>query len=211
MHNCLRKIPADLWVFDCDGTLYTNTQEIKSAVENLMVAFIKKEYNIGFREAKALREALLRKYDTRYTAIALRNEGIDVSRFIQSTYLSVSPEDYGIRESKPLYELISSLKGDKIILTNNPSNFARRILKTLGVLSLFSNIFGMEELNFMIKPAPEAFNPLKEKLGKGKLVVVVEDNSENAQMAKKMGCIVALIGKQNHLDWTPDFYLDSLI
>lgn len=206
----LKEIQADLWVFDNDGTLYTNTQEIKLAVEGLMVCFIGKEYNTNFSDAAQLRRMLLAKHNTKYTAVALRREGIDVERFIEDTYLSVDPKDCGICRRPALYDLISSLGGKKIVLTNNPSGFARRILRALEVDILFSDVFGMEELDFVLKPAKEAFAILEKPLESGQSVVVVDDNPNNLQVAKAMGCLTILVGDKRPGDFVPDAHLISL-
>lgn len=211
MLSDLKKIRADLWVFDNDGTLYINVQGIQSAVERLMVEFLEREYDLSHREAARLRQRLLGKHNTRYTAMAVKREGLDVGRFIQDTYLSVDPEDHGIQRCPALYRLISSLNGEKIVLTNNPSSFARRILCALGVGSLFSDVLGMEETGFVQKPDREAFAVLEEPLEIGKSVVVVDDSLDNVQTAKRMGCFTVLVGEGWSKKQAPDIYLASLI
>lgn len=205
----LKEIHADLWVFDNDGTLYTN-QNIQSAVESLMVSFIEKEYGIDACSAVQCRQRLLRKHHTKYTAIALRNEGVDVVRFIQATYLSVNPKDFGLQRYQALYDVISSLSGEKIVLTNNPSGFARRILCALGIHNLFSNVSGMEEIGFVLKPARKAFAVLEKPLRLGKSVVVVENSPDNLRVAKDMDCLTVLIGNKYSKDLVPDIHLISL-
>ena len=211
MTTNLREVHADLWVFDNDGTLYTNTRGIQSAVERLMISFIGREYGIDYPNAAQLRQALLVTHRTRYTAIALRREGIDVARFIQTTYLSVDPGDYGIQRCPALYNVISSLDGEKIVLTNNPSGFARNVLRALGIHPLFSDVLGMEEMGFVLKPARGAFAILEKPLRSGKSVIVVDDSPDNLQVVKAMGCLTVLVGDKHLKDQTPDVHLVSLI
>jgi len=205
------KIRADLWVFDSDGTLYTNTAGIQHAIEKLMIEFVCRFYGVCYRDAELLRKALLEKHKTKYTALALRQEGIDISQFIRETYLAVSPEDYGINSSGTLLHTLSKLGGEKQVLTNNPSGFARLILRALGIEHLFSGIVGMEELGFVLKPSPQAFSRLKLPLDRGMFVVVVDDSPENLHVAHSMGCYTVLVGEKHIKDEITDLHIKSLI
>lgn len=205
------KIRADLWVFDNDGTLYTNTSKIQRAIEKLMLEFVCRSYGVCYKNAELLRKALLEKYKTRYTALALRQEGIDMSQFIRETYLAVVPEEYGISSSEPLLRVLSKLRGEKRVLTNNPSGFAMLILKALGIRHLFSEIVGMEELGFMLKPSLQAFSQLKLSLDKEMSVVVVDDSLENIHVAHSMGCYTVLVGDRCITDDAVDLQIKSLV
>jgi len=192
----LTNINADLWVFDNDGTLYSNTQKIKTAVESLMVDFIAKEYTLSRENAIRYRQRLLDKYNTKYTAVAIKSEGVAVSRFIRETYLRVNPRECGMYESPELQRLLSTLGGKKVVLTNNPAKFAQSILQALGINAFFSKIIGMEEIGFIQKPDKRVFSFLKKYLQSGKKVVVIDDVPANTSIAKELGCFSILVGNK---------------
>ncbi len=192
--NGLNFIRADLWVFDNDGTLYSNPNDLDLAVGELMIQYVSSYYCVNFEEAREKRKQLLQKHNTRYTLIALKNEGINEDDFIQKSYLSIKPENYGIRHSQKLKYLIGSLDGEKIILTNNPSEFANLILESLGVKHLFSQVIGMREMGYIQKPHLEAYNILKSSFDLGKKVVFIDDEFENIISAKEAGCCTVYIG-----------------
>lgn len=204
----LKELKADLWVFDNDGTLYSNPKVIEKAILALMIGFIERSYRISAVEAVKRRDELLKKHSTKYTLIALRNEGFDEKRFIQETYLSIKPGELGIRKSSKLRNLILSLGGEKVILTNNPSEFAHLILRHLGIDDLFSAIYGMREMGFVQKPALDAFAVLRPFIKQNKKVVFIDDEPENIFSAKILGCSTVLIGE--HKKPVGDFYMTSV-
>ena len=187
--NVFSSIEADLWVFDNDGTLYNNPADLEVAVVALMEQYISVYYGIDIKDAGEKRKQLLQKHNTKYTLIALIRDGVLEDDFIQRTYLSINPSDFGVVKSPELERLIGSLEGEKIVLTNNPSEFAELILNSLGTRHLFSKIIGMREMNYIQKPDIRAFELLKPWLEQKKNVVVVDDCLRNIQVAMSMGCI----------------------
>ena len=171
----LNEAVADVWVFDNDGTLYQNTRDIESAVVLLMNEYLAQLYGIEIHVASQKRKELLGKHKTKYTLVAMRKEGVDEEDFIRKTYLAVDPKDYGIGFNQRLRDVISSLAGERIVLTNNPSAFARRILDALGIQNLFSCVYGIQELWFFQKPARESFVILEGFLRDRKRVVLLDD------------------------------------
>jgi len=139
-------IKPDVWIFDNDGTLYPNPKDLKLPVVALMNRYIAKLYGIREEDAPKKRRELLEQYGTKYTLVALKNDGVDENHFTQSTYLAINPGEYGITQNFRLRKLISSLKGEKIVLTNNPSQFAELVLKSLGIRDLFFKIIGMKKI-----------------------------------------------------------------
>lgn len=208
----LKELKADVWVFDNDGTLYQTSRDIESAVTKLMIQYIAQFYSISVKAAQSKRRDILQKHQTKYTLVALRNEGINENHCIQNTYLAVDLRRYGITINQELRDAISALSGEKFVLTNNPSAFADFILAALGIRDLFSYIFGMQELDFALKPAREAFAVLGVFLAQGKKLVYLDDKPENIKIAKEMGSTTVLVGNQGVPidDKIIDFWIPSL-
>lgn len=207
----LKEIKADLWVFDNDGTLYPNPKDLELSVVALMNSYIAEFYGIRKEDAPKKRHDILKKHGTKYTLVALKNEGVDENHFIQSTYLAIKPGEYGITQNLKLRKLISSLEGEKIVMTNNPSQFAELILKSLGIRDLFSGIIGMKELNYIQKPNTRAFEILQIFLKNGKKVIFIDDELDNIKIAKQIGCKTILVGKQHLGQKISDFHICSLV
>jgi len=206
-------LEVDVWAFDNDGTLYSNTKDLEHSINALMDQYIARLYNLNEQEGYKKRKELLNKHNTKYTLTALRKEGIDnQDHFIQNTYLAIDPKQYGIMPNAQLRESLQRLRGEKIVLTNNPSEFAELIMRALGIRDLFSRIYGMRELSFTQKPREEAFAVLESLLKKDKKVIFFDDNIKNIQTAKDIGCITVLVGgNQNSESQALDFWIPSLI
>lgn len=187
--EALAKQHVDLWVFDNDGTLYTQHKAVEVVVVEFMMAFITKQFGVSREDAIQKRKDLLQKHNTQYTLIALREEGIPESLFIQETYLKVDPTAFGITPSPRLKQLLRQLPGEKVVLTNNPAEFAEKILRAIGVREHFSAIYGMHEIDYKQKPAPEAFAILDRYLKHGQRVVFVDDEMPNIRTASQLGCL----------------------
>ena len=185
----LRSTNADVWVLDFDGTLYTTAKNFQAAGVKLIVDFIRREYALTEDAAVTLRTQLLQKHRTRTALVALQEEGVDVERYIRETYLALPLEQFGLARNHQLFEVITKAVGEKLVMTNSPSAFARSILSHLDCLDVFSNIYGIQEMNFVEKPNPAAFSVLTPHLGPGKRAVFIDDEPQNVETAQRLGYI----------------------
>jgi FMN phosphatase YigB (HAD superfamily) len=155
--------------------------------------FISKKYHIDKDSAISKRKELCLKHNTKFTLVALSKEGVDPDLFIQNTYLSVNLTKCGLREDKRLFESLALLSSERVVLTNNPASFGRYVLKILGVEELFSAIYGMVEMKYVLKPDPCAFQVVKEALQQGRRVVFVDDEIQNIKTAQNLGCTTVFV------------------
>lgn len=182
----------DCWFFDNDGTLYNCTREFEDSVIILMDQFIADHFKINLPEARLLRLSICKKYNLP-TVLALRKEGIDDNEFTAKTYLKANLREFDVVEDEKLKILIKNLRGEKFVLTNNPSSFARLILISLGVEDLFSEIIGIQESQYCLKPNSATYKPIREKIKSGRKVAFADDKIENLIPAKKLGCLTILV------------------
>jgi FMN phosphatase YigB (HAD superfamily) len=101
-------------------------------------------------------------------------------------------EKFGLAKCRRAFDLIVEVAGEKLVMTNSPAAFARRILTELNCFNFFSGIYGIQEMNFVEKPSRAAFSVLHPHLSCGKRVVFVDDKAENIEVAEKLGCIGVL-------------------
>ncbi len=205
----LQTSPHGLWVFDNDGTLYRGTETLRKAVEEKMICFISQHFRISREEAVEKRECLLRQYQTKYTLIALKGEGIDPDLFIAETYLAVDPRACGIVRDRRLHEVLSDLVGEKVVLTNNPAPFARMIFKELGIEGLISHVYGMAELSYLSKPHPSTFRLVQRAQENDIPVVYVDDHLDNILAVHALGVSTVLVGGGDAMK-APGYHISSL-
>ena len=186
------KYEPDVWVFDNDGTLYNNPRDLEEVVVELMEQYIADYFRTSIESAKEKRHNLLKKHKTTYTLLALRNEGIDENDFIQNTYLAIRPENFGVCKNSILRNTLLSLSEEKYVLTNNPSQFAEMILNSLGIADLFRDVYGVQEMGYIQKPNPKAFERFFKFIKEGKTITFVDDEQENVDIAQKLGFLAIL-------------------
>ncbi len=144
-------------IFDNDDTLYYAPGIGKEAV-GYMVEFAASALNISVEDAALERVKIKRKYGVDSTPFAFNQKyGIDFDEMINFAYSQIELKKYGISKNDSLIKTLSALKVPKFILTNNTAEFASLILSELGVANLFKRIFGCREVDFKLKPAPEAY------------------------------------------------------
>jgi pyrimidine 5'-nucleotidase len=185
-------------IFDNDGTLYKLKPKLKEDIVQSMVSYLSNKLSITEKKAASLRKKLIRKYGVESTEFVFGKEyDIPYEDFVKSTYLSVDVRNRGITYDKKLRDLLQKIKLPKSVLTNNPSEFARRILVSLGIEDLFENVIGSREIEYKLKPSPEAFLKAIEITGYNpKQTMFLDDIPQFLLTAKKLGMTTVLIGSE---------------
>jgi pyrimidine 5'-nucleotidase len=198
-------------IFDNDGTLYKIEPKLKEDIIQSMASYLSNKLSVSEKEAKALRKRLIRKYGVESTEFVFEKEyNIPYDEFVKSTYLSVDVRNRGIKYDKKLRDLLQKIKLSKSVLTNNPSEFARKILSSLGVEDLFENVIGSMEIGYKLKPSSEAFLKAIEVTGYDpKKTMFVDDIPQFHRAAKKIGMTTVLIGSERNYPYV-DYNIESL-
>jgi len=203
-------------VFDNDGTLYTVPEEFEGEVGRRMCSFLASKLCIPVEEVSGLRKRLRAEHKIDSTYLAFSHVcDLDFDEFVNKTFLSVDPADF-IGQDSRLIELLSSLDARKIILTNNPAEFARGIITTLGVAPFFETILGEGEVGFKHKPDPYAFE-CADRFCVGEKFIV-EDSRRNLIAASKLGYKTIQVGEpkpdplidKSDSDFTPNYKIDEI-
>lgn len=207
----LATLLADVWFFDSDATLYPSVAPMQEAIREKIIEFISVFFSISIGSARELRMALLKKHATRYTVQAMAREGVDRAVFIRDTYLAVDPHDYGISRDDVLRREIDGLPGKKFVLTNNVTDYARRIAQTIGIETCFDSIIGMDELEPFLKPSNESFIRARQLAGAGEYdrCVLVDNNISNILTAHSLDWRTILVNADRP-DIVPDLWIPSL-
>lgn len=178
----------DLWVFDNDGTLYDDS-EVQVNFMEIFSEYVASFLGVSDQEVPTQLTKLKGKWDTEFSIIALMKEfRVDYFEVVNNTYLKVDFGKCGVPRSDPIRKkALDGLSGKKIVFTNNPSVFARRVLAHVGLESCFSDFVGMEEICFVGKSDIRAFQTIEARHQGFSRIVLCDDSLRNLELARQMG------------------------
>ncbi len=179
-----------VWLFDLDNTLHDASHAAYGLIDAAMNDYIERE----LRVAPDLADHLRRDYWRRYGATLLgleRHHGIRAGHFLEHTHRL--PELEGrLRCHAHDRAALARLPGRKILLTNAPASYARRVLTALDLAGLFEAIVSIENMRVFghLRPKPDArmFGVVlaRLKLRPGDCVLV-EDTLAHQRSARALG------------------------
>src|SRR3989344_1560974 len=154
----------DLWVFDNDGTLYDDFGAGEKFM-SILFQYVSQLLDISVEQAVAEIARLKEKWHTEFSILALVKEyGVSFSEIVERTYLKINLDDCGIvAPDTTRLGVLTSINSRKVVFTNNPSVFARRVLSYVGLESCFADFIGMEGTNFCEKPNPQAYKVVESR------------------------------------------------
>lgn len=180
----------DLWVFDNDGTLYDyQASALGSHLRAHMVTYIADR--TGLLEATILAQIpdLKQKWQTEFSVVAFQREyDLDFTDFVASTYLLLDFVACGIPTPDAIRDAaLTSIREPKVILTANPSGFARRMVEHLELAHHFQAVYGMEETGFIPKQNSAVYAWLQQQHPEASRFILVDDLVANLDAARTQG------------------------
>lgn len=138
------------FVFDVDGTLYTNDAYVRHQIEGLEERYAR-EAGVPLDTAKeqiaAARAAHAARHGGTQTSLgnAVAELGYPISESVRWREELIEPERF-LHPDPPLRDALSQLAGHArlVVLTNNPVSIGRRTLAALGVADLFTLVIGLD-------------------------------------------------------------------
>ncbi len=177
----------NLWIFDNDGTLYNDFGAGKKFME-ILLPYTSTLLKIPISETEEKINQLKTKWNTEFSAMALVKElNISLEEVVNNTYLKVDLSQCQINPSSKTKSSLKKIESDKIVFTNNPSNFARYVLNYLELSDQFIDFIGMEETHFRSKPDPEAYKIVEERRPGYSKYLFCDDSIKNLDAAKQIG------------------------
>ena len=181
----------DCWIFDLDNTLYPASVDLFGQIKIKMSNYIMKLLDVDEATAEKIRAEYWKKYGTSLAGL-MQNYKIDPNDFLKVVHdidFSMLPRDLD------LLDALNNLPGRKLVYTNGTVPYAREVLKYRGVLSVFDEIYGIEDAAYIPKPFPEAFEII---FSKAKIVpnrsAMFEDEERNLEVPFKLGLKTILVG-----------------
>ena len=132
----------NVWIFDLDNTLYSSKTKIFDQIDNRMKVYISRKLKLTENKAYRLQKHFYKKYGTTLYGL-MKHYKFDPENFLDFVH-NIKFSD--ITKSKDLNQKIKILPGKKIIYTNGDKKYASKILKSLGILGIFHDIYDIKKV-----------------------------------------------------------------
>lgn len=188
-----------VWFFDLDNTLHDASHAILGTVERRMTDYVVRHLEVDEAEANQLRLTYWRRYGATLLGL-MRHHAIDPHHFLRETH------DFDvvrmIRAERGLARLFARLPGRKVLLTNAPDLYARKIIRELALHRQLGAQYAIEHMRVhgVLRPKPStamlrhmlAREGLAGRANAGR-AVLVEDSLSNLKAARASGFRTVLI------------------
>lgn len=177
-----------LWIFDNDGTLYEDCL-VGEYFSKILYEYLVKAYSFNLDEIPEKLKLLKLKWKTEFSIMALvREYNMDFHDLVNNTYLKINLASCGVQTpDNHRFGILNSLKGKKIVFTNNPSSFAKYTLDYVQLSNCFSDFVGMEEMSFLGKPHPSCYRKIEDLYPGFDRIIFCDDSLKNLDAAKEFG------------------------
>lgn len=189
----MKKACRPVWFFDLDNTLHDASWRIFGALDGSITEFISKRLSVSSEEADRLRIAYWSRYGATMAGLS-RHHGIGFQDYLDETHSFIHQGQVSdwVRSEASLKRSLSSLPGQKILLTNAPARYAAHVIDGLGIAQLFDEVIGIDQMrqHGTMRPKPSRF--LLQTLSArhrvtGSNAILVEDSLPNLKSAREVG------------------------
>jgi len=181
-------------IFDFDGTLYPSSAGIESQIKQRFRICAQKRLNLSEKEV----QKLLHQYRVEYRSSILglqERHGVDPFEFYEELYGGL---DISTMFPKPnLREVIERLarKTPLYVFSNSNRSFVLRGLSHLGLQGYITDVFTVEDNNFIRKPHREVYVATIKRLGvPPESIWMFDDIPSSLKTAKEVGFRTVLVG-----------------
>ena len=180
-------------LIDLDNTLYPADSGLLQRVDARINDYLAEWLSLSQEETRALRRRYVETYGT--TLQGLRAEhALDVDEFLAYAHDHVPLEEHLVIDTE-LDAALAAIALEKVVFTNAPRRWARRVLEFLQLTGHFRDVCDLEFMEYRSKPLPEAFHRVLVHLGRRpEECVLVDDTPRNLEAAKELGIRTILIG-----------------
>ena len=195
------------WVFDLDNTLYSPEVCLFDQIEKKMTDWISQKLSITKESADILRSEYWKKYGTSLAGL-MREHKIEPEEYL--TYVHDISFD-NLTENLVLKNLIENLPGRKIVYTNGTAPYAENVLSALGLLNVFSSIYGVEDADYNPKPEYKAYELVFKKDGLNPLTsAMFEDEPRNLKVPHQLGMKTIFVSPESKNEPYIDYHTSEL-
>jgi putative hydrolase of the HAD superfamily len=178
-----------LWLFDLDNTLHDTSHAIFPCIDRGMTEAVAEILGVDEDTANEYRKRYWKRYGA--TVIGMvRHHGVSAADFLHRCHdFELAPL---IKSENGLADKLRRLPGRKVLLTNAPFEYAREVLRHLGIEQQFDSLWALEHmfLQGQYRPKPSAallrFVLAREGVAPAR-AVLVEDTLANLRGARRAG------------------------
>ncbi|MCB5188569.1 pyrimidine 5'-nucleotidase [Methylobacillus caricis] len=199
-----------VWIFDLDNTLHDADAEIFPHLHIEMTRYIMNELALEESAACQLRQHYWHTYGATLKGL-MRHHQISPRHFLQQTH-QLDQLPAMVKTVKRLRHMLQQLSGRKVVFTNGPMSYAKRVLKLLAIDDLYEQVFSVESSGFHPKPAMRGFQhllgALKVKPGS---CILLEDSLPALMTAKRLGMKTIHVSSRLHKPSYVDARISSIL
>lgn len=194
-------------IFDLDDTLYPRDSGLLPEIGRRIEVWLRTHFELTRAEAVAMRRDYFLRYGTTLGGLVARHD-VNAREFL--AFVHDVPVDEYLDPDPALAVMLDSIPLRKAVYTNAPSEYAGRVLRTLGVARCFERVIGIEEVGLRNKPSQEAYERALALLGaRGPECIMVEDSARNLRPAKALGVTTVLVRAEPN--GSVDFVVESVL
>ncbi len=183
-----------VWLFDLDNTLHDANPHIFPHINQSMTLYLQRHLALDKPTADALRQHYWMQYGATLQGL-VRHHGTDPRHFLNETHRFDRLHEMMVFD-RAVGAMLSRLRGRKIVFSNAPQRYANAVLEVMGVRRFFSDVIGIEQLDFHPKPGMRAYRMVLHRLRlNAHRCVLIEDTAVNLLTAKKLGMKTVLVGR----------------
>ncbi len=172
-------------LFDLDDTLYPTSAGLMHEISARMSEYMIEQVGISPKEVDHVRRDYWARYGTTLRGLYIERH-IDAQAFLDYVH-DIDLVKY-LHPDARLDAMLAALSQQKSIFTNAPADYARRVLRALGVEKYFAEIFDINFIAYESKPTPSAYSKVAAALPvRADECLMIDDTARNLAPAKALG------------------------
>jgi putative hydrolase of the HAD superfamily len=195
---------VDLILFDLDNTLYPRDLGLWRLIDDRIRAYVARALNLPPEEAEIVQKRYWIEHGTTIAGLIAEHD-VDPIPYLADVH-DVNAAAH-LQPNPTLGAILTALPYRKAIFTNATATHARNVLTALDILEHFELLVGLDEVGYLSKPNPIAYERCLDLLGlSADRCIFIEDSPVNLVPAKAMGMKTVFVGKveQTHADYRID-------
>jgi len=195
-----------VFVFDLDNTLYGREIALWRIIDRRIEDYVKNSLQVDRETARNVRKGFLKIYGTTLKGLMI-NHGVKPCDYL--SYVHDLDVEGMVPRDEALKEILESIPFEKYVFTNAASDYAERVLTSLGVESCFREVLDIHFMDFLAKPGIYPFRKLISHLGEvAENIVFFDDLVDNIRTAKSLGIFTVLVSGDGWRDGA-DMVIDN--
>ncbi len=182
-------------LFDLDDTLYPTSTGLMQELSQRMSEFMMTRVGIPASDVARVRQEYWERYGTTLRGLYIERH-IDAQAFLNYVH-DVDVARY-LHPDARLDAMLAQLPQQKDVFTNAPADYARRVLRALGVEKHFTEIFDINFIEYESKPTLFAYEKVLAALNApADACMLVDDTARNLAPAKNLGMWTVLVDSKD--------------